>query len=868
MDIPATTDMSVVRCTKAFVLSQVGFQDVVDVDVSPTQDHGKFIAGVQDQLNLDPSKIAVSTYDAINDEVLISDISTTQDNETGLLLKRQVNALCPNLEWCRVVKDGEQADGVENARPTWENSSQCYDCRATFTWGIPGLIQPVNRHHCRNCGVSACDAHSMHTMLLPALGYDTPERVCDKCWSLAAPEQKGVSSITEELTFIDTVISEAKNCKKAGKLSSDAMVRLQRIVKALGESHTQNVQTSQVGIAAIKTKLPAVRRLLEDATALGESDLQQGTPSDLEQSVINFSYSSPQLRRLATQLEPFVRIADDREASLKSLTGSFDALISGDALKVTEAIAESSVEVAKLDSHQWVEVFDQKISGLQKIAEEIQLLSRKIESGDGDIQVLSDAHNRSLKLRYEIRAMIVHVTERTIESACSVARCASLKLATTKALLRISSESADICNTFEEMTLKLAEWKDRRSAVVAQGHRKDILLQGNLHHKLTQKVKALEGENTALKSQLEIISRDAEEQVQESDDWKQERQQYERKIADLNCQLFERSVVVVDDAQASDDWLQQRDLLTRRIKILESDLTHAQNIAVNKAPQESNQEDFAKPLEEALEQVRILTMELQATKKTNEEKESAQKNAQERALHKIANLCEENEMLRERLNTEISLNQSHIADLKREIKSSEIATSSIVNENQFILDERDAIRSHLEQLLDRQRTVEEEAEDIRNRGYSAETSLIRYHEALVSIYQSVHPTGGRADEALLALTKDSVLPQKTTSLVGDFVSASSLIQSRFEVLEEELEQALEKIKILELASSDDLIDLSEPPAGTSSSIPASEMPDVPKFSAEIMQLRAMGFDAPRSRLVEVLEQCNGVLQNAANELLN
>ena len=53
--------MSVVRCTKAFVLSQVGFQDVVDVDVSPTQDHGKFIAGVQDQLNLDPSKIAVST---------------------------------------------------------------------------------------------------------------------------------------------------------------------------------------------------------------------------------------------------------------------------------------------------------------------------------------------------------------------------------------------------------------------------------------------------------------------------------------------------------------------------------------------------------------------------------------------------------------------------------------------------------------------------------------------------------------------------------------------------------------------------------------------------------------------------------------
>ena len=61
-------------------------------------------------------------------------------------------------------------------RPTWKKSDVCYSCHRPF-----GPIRL--RHHCRSCGQSFCQDHSMSIQPLPHLGYndDVPERVCDCC---------------------------------------------------------------------------------------------------------------------------------------------------------------------------------------------------------------------------------------------------------------------------------------------------------------------------------------------------------------------------------------------------------------------------------------------------------------------------------------------------------------------------------------------------------------------------------------------------------------------------------------------------------------------------------------------------------------
>jgi hypothetical protein len=61
-------------------------------------------------------------------------------------------------------------------RPVWKNADVCFSCHKPFG--------PVRlRHHCRSCGRSFCQDHSLSNHRLPHLGYDhdVPERVCDSC---------------------------------------------------------------------------------------------------------------------------------------------------------------------------------------------------------------------------------------------------------------------------------------------------------------------------------------------------------------------------------------------------------------------------------------------------------------------------------------------------------------------------------------------------------------------------------------------------------------------------------------------------------------------------------------------------------------
>lgn len=57
-----------------------------------------------------------------------------------------------------------------------ERVQDCHDCKQKFT-GIR------RRHHCRACGQVFCGGCTSHRACLPFLGYNTPERVCDVCWT-------------------------------------------------------------------------------------------------------------------------------------------------------------------------------------------------------------------------------------------------------------------------------------------------------------------------------------------------------------------------------------------------------------------------------------------------------------------------------------------------------------------------------------------------------------------------------------------------------------------------------------------------------------------------------------------------------------
>ncbi|RHY30058.1 hypothetical protein DYB32_004652 [Aphanomyces invadans] len=57
--------------------------------------------------------------------------------------------------------------------PAWMLIEECFVCRVPFNMF-------KHRHHCRNCGMSICSAHSAETkMMMP--GYTNPQRACLNC---------------------------------------------------------------------------------------------------------------------------------------------------------------------------------------------------------------------------------------------------------------------------------------------------------------------------------------------------------------------------------------------------------------------------------------------------------------------------------------------------------------------------------------------------------------------------------------------------------------------------------------------------------------------------------------------------------------
>jgi hypothetical protein len=70
-----------------------------------------------------------------------------------------------------------EALGMSRSAPAFQNASKCSFCDAGF-----GLL--TRKHHCRNCGQTACDACTKQEVVIPDLDFATPVRVCKPCYAL------------------------------------------------------------------------------------------------------------------------------------------------------------------------------------------------------------------------------------------------------------------------------------------------------------------------------------------------------------------------------------------------------------------------------------------------------------------------------------------------------------------------------------------------------------------------------------------------------------------------------------------------------------------------------------------------------------
>lgn len=81
---------------------------------------------------------------------------------------------CKQSQWAVV---NWLAEDAHLSSPSWVDDAdavRCCRCQAAFT-----LTR--RRHHCRACGKVVCSSCSGRRVALPAIGYETPTRVCDEC---------------------------------------------------------------------------------------------------------------------------------------------------------------------------------------------------------------------------------------------------------------------------------------------------------------------------------------------------------------------------------------------------------------------------------------------------------------------------------------------------------------------------------------------------------------------------------------------------------------------------------------------------------------------------------------------------------------
>lgn len=188
-----------------------------------------------------------------------------------------------NVKW--ESKEPATENGDSEIAPSWKNDSQCYKCSVKFSWGY-GIFEAVCRHHCRNCGVSACDKHSNNFKSLKHLNLEGPQRVCDNCLAQLPPDSIDNAIETGNANvYGQNAIKESELYKDHVNSLTEHMKICSNYLTSLNDDVSESVALAQRDMTILSTGIPALKKKIEISIELAKNDVPT---NEVNGSVISF----------------------------------------------------------------------------------------------------------------------------------------------------------------------------------------------------------------------------------------------------------------------------------------------------------------------------------------------------------------------------------------------------------------------------------------------------------------------------------------------------------------------------------------------------------------------------------------------------
>lgn len=151
------------------------FEDILFMELSDPSSPTHLFSTLCSAVRKKRSELWVNNSSVTNDGRVSPAASNTSPVRSRSPILRQGSAT-PNTQ----TRGGGSSRVPRERRPHWIADSavkKCHLCGISF-----GLM--TRKHHCRRCGNVFCSSCTARSRRLPELGFNTPVRVCDRCYGL------------------------------------------------------------------------------------------------------------------------------------------------------------------------------------------------------------------------------------------------------------------------------------------------------------------------------------------------------------------------------------------------------------------------------------------------------------------------------------------------------------------------------------------------------------------------------------------------------------------------------------------------------------------------------------------------------------
>lgn len=402
------------------------------------------------------------------------------------------------------------ADETDVTPPAWELASKCSTCSVDFTWSIPGaslLFTPEPRHHCRNCGKSFCGAHSDRFAPLPEFELDEPQRVCRGC----ALRLEAAAAVTDPgPEALSALAADASQLEGFWKEAFPAIGHSQAALATLSARLTTESAAAADALAALRV----TASVLKDATnsAATQRNRDAGDDSiDTDASAITFTYTSPGLKRLGSELDGVLARASAAGDTSETIDATAEAELHGIAHReLCESVLDSLAQARSSLGPDAAAEFSAAFAQITAAADGYQtgddgssdsvnheLPGERLIGPATDVAAATLAAETK-KLRRLLRSALDEQErlQRIVVSAAS---------AVLPALGQLKTTTTELVATTAECTAvvdELNRWAEERQQMIGTAHSRSMAWSGNLNHRLTQKLNALAAEKVALEDKV------------------------------------------------------------------------------------------------------------------------------------------------------------------------------------------------------------------------------------------------------------------------------------------------------------------------------------------------------------------------------